>query len=60
MSPSLLLLDEPLSSLDVRLKQQILPFLKRMKDELNIPMIYVSHDKAEIDYLADKVFELTN
>ena len=60
MSPKLLLLDEPLSSLDIRLKQQILPFLKRIKDEVSIPMIYVSHDKAEIDYLADKVFELTN
>jgi molybdate transport system ATP-binding protein len=60
MSPKLLLLDEPLSSLDIRLKKQILPFLKRIKDEVSIPMIYVSHDKEEINYLADKVFELTN
>ncbi len=54
-SPRLLLLDEPLSSLDDRLKQQILPFLKRIKDETRIPMIYVSHSRAEVDYLADRV-----
>ena len=54
-SPRLLLLDEPLSSLDERLKQQILPFLKRVKDETRIPMIYVTHARAEVDYLADRV-----
>ncbi|MBC7697823.1 MAG: molybdenum ABC transporter ATP-binding protein [Bacteroidia bacterium] len=48
MSPRLLLLDEPLASLDVRLKHQILPFLRRVKDEINIPMIYVSHAIEEI------------
>jgi molybdate transport system ATP-binding protein len=58
MSPKLLLLDEPLSSLDVRLKQQILPFLKRIKDEVNIPMIYVSHDGAEVDFISDRVCQL--
>jgi len=54
-SPRLLLMDEPLSSLDERLKQQILPFLKRVKEETRIPMIYVSHSRAEVDYLADRV-----
>jgi molybdate transport system ATP-binding protein len=54
-SPRLLLLDEPLSSLDERLKQQILPFLKRVKDETRIPMLYVTHARAEVDYLADRV-----
>jgi molybdate transport system ATP-binding protein len=54
-SPRLLLLDEPLSSLDDRLKQQILPFLKRVRDETRIPMIYVTHARAEVDYLADRV-----
>jgi molybdate transport system ATP-binding protein len=49
-------MDEPLSSLDDRLKQQILPFLKRVKDEIRIPMLYVSHSRAEVDYLADRVF----
>ncbi|MCI0749969.1 MAG: ATP-binding cassette domain-containing protein [Nevskiales bacterium] len=57
-SPRLLLLDEPLSSLDDRLKQQILPFLKRVKEETRIPMIYVSHSRPEVDYLADRVLTM--
>ncbi|MES2491485.1 MAG: ATP-binding cassette domain-containing protein [Pseudomonadota bacterium] len=57
-SPRLLLLDEPLSSLDDRLKQQILPFLKRVKEETRIPMIYVTHAQAEVDYLADRVLKM--
>jgi molybdate transport system ATP-binding protein len=54
-SPRRMLLDEPLSSLDERLKQQILPFLKRVKDETRIPMLYVSHARAEVEFLADRV-----
>jgi molybdate transport system ATP-binding protein len=54
-SPRLLLLDEPLSALDERLKEQILPFLKRVKDETGIPMVYVTHVSHEVDYLADRV-----
>lgn len=54
-SPRLLLMDEPLSALDDRLKQQILPFLKRVKDETRIPMIYVTHARSEVDFLADRV-----
>lgn len=57
-SPKMLLLDEPLSSLDERLKQQILPFLKRIKIETGIPMLYVSHARAEVDYLADRVLTM--
>ena len=57
-SPRLLLLDEPLSSLDDRLKQQILPFLKRVKEETQIPMIYVSHSQPEVVYLADRVLRM--
>jgi molybdate transport system ATP-binding protein len=57
-SPRLLLLDEPLSSLDQRLRQQILPFLKRIKDEIRIPMIYVSHEQREIDYIADRILRI--
>ena len=52
-SPRLLLLDEPLASLDVRLKHQILPFLRRVKNEINIPMVYVSHAIDEILYLTN-------
>lgn len=58
-APRLLLLDEPLSALDDRLKFQILPFLKRIKDELQIPMIYVSHQRSEVDFLADRVLWMT-
>ena len=57
-SPRLLLLDEPLSSLDERLKLQILPFLKRIKEETGIPMLYVSHSPAEVEYLADSVLTM--
>jgi molybdate transport system ATP-binding protein len=54
-SPRLLLMDEPLASLDTRLKQHILPFLRRVKDELNMPMIYVSHAIDEILYLTSEI-----
>ena len=57
-SPRLLLLDEPLASLDERLKQQILPFLKRVELETRIPMLYVTHARAEVDYLADRVLTM--
>jgi len=54
-SPRLLLLDEPLASLDQRLKEQILPFIGRIKEELGLPMIYVSHALAEILRLTDRL-----
>lgn len=54
-SPRLLLLDEPLASLDVHLKNQILPFLRRVKDEIRIPMVYVSHSINEVLYLTNHV-----
>jgi molybdate transport system ATP-binding protein len=57
-SPRLLLLDEPLSSLDTRLKSQILPFLKRVRDETKLPMLYVSHAPDEVAYLADQVLNI--
>ncbi len=54
-SPQMLLLDEPLAALDARLKSQILPFLRRVKEEIAIPMIYVSHSIREIQELTDEV-----
>lgn len=57
-SPRLLLLDEPLAALDERLRQQILPFLKRIKEEIRIPMLYVSHEQREIDFLSDRVVRI--
>ena len=49
-----------MAALDERLKQQILPFLRRMKEEVRIPMIYVSHDRREIDFLADELLEMAH
>ena len=46
-SPRLLLLDEPLASLDDRLKGRVLPYLARVRDDLGLPMLYVTHDRAE-------------
>jgi molybdate transport system ATP-binding protein len=54
-SPRLLLLDEPLASLDGQLKEQILPFLERIRRELAMPMIYVSHSLPEILRLTDQL-----
>ncbi len=42
--PRLLLLDEPLASLDAARKSEILPYLERLRDEARVPMVYVSHD----------------
>jgi molybdate transport system ATP-binding protein len=53
--PELLLMDEPLSSLDAESKDEILPYLERLHQTLSIPMIYVSHDLAEVARLADRV-----
>lgn len=52
-SPDYLLLDEPLSALDERLKQQILPFFQRIYTECQIPMIYVTHALSELEYLTE-------
>ncbi|SDC09475.1 ATP-binding cassette domain-containing protein [Acinetobacter boissieri] len=50
-SPDLLLLDEPLTGLDTRLKNQILPFFKTIKIQTNLPMIYVTHHLDEVSFL---------
>jgi molybdate transport system ATP-binding protein len=60
VSPELLLLDEPLASLDVARKQEILPYLERLHDDLDIPVIYVSHSPDEVARLADHVVLLDN
>ena len=53
--PRLLLLDEPMSSLDSRLKQRLIPFLLRIRDEFRIPLIYVTHDAGELASLCDEI-----
>jgi molybdate transport system ATP-binding protein len=53
--PKLLLMDEPLSALDRATKNEILPFLERLRDRLNLPVVYVTHDLAEVERLADQM-----
>jgi molybdate transport system ATP-binding protein len=53
--PRLLLLDEPLASLDVARREEVLPYLERLRDELQIPMVYVSHQFDEVLRLATHV-----
>ena len=57
-SPALLLLDEPLAALDRALRGRILPYLERIRDELAIPMLYVSHAEEEVRAMADWVVTL--
>lgn len=57
-SPHLLLLDEPLSALDSAHKAEIIPFFQRVKAEVKIPMLYVSHDRSEIEQLTDEIWHL--
>ncbi len=57
-APSLLLLDEPFSSLDLPLKQRIFPYLLRIRDEIGIPMLYVTHAAEEVIELCDRVLVL--
>jgi len=56
--PRLLLLDEPLGSLDEERKSDILPYLIRLRDEGGVPMVYVSHDPSEVRRLATKVIRV--
>ena len=58
MQPRLLLLDEPLASLDAARKHDILPYLERLRDEAHVPLIYVSHNAAEIKRIASRVVRL--
>ena len=53
--PRLLLMDEPLASLDAARKEEILPFIERLRDRLQLPIVYVTHDLGEIVRLADTV-----
>jgi molybdate transport system ATP-binding protein len=57
-SPELLLLDEPLAAVDVERRRRILPYLERVRDQLAVPIVYVTHDIAEVRLLADHVVVL--
>ena len=56
--PRFLLMDEPLSSLDAPRREEILRVIERIRDELGLPILYVSHDRAEIERLAGQVVEI--
>ena len=58
-SPNLLLMDEPLAALDSRRKAEILPYLERLHEELDIPVLYVSHSQDEVARLADHIVLLS-
>ncbi len=53
LNPEILLMDEPLASLDFKRKQEILPFLSRLHQQLDIPVLYVTHAQQEVAQLAD-------
>ncbi|MDO9370499.1 MAG: ATP-binding cassette domain-containing protein [Sphingopyxis sp.] len=57
-APEILLMDEPLSSLDAARRGDIMTVIERIRDELNLPILYVSHDRAEVDRLATSVVEI--
>jgi molybdate transport system ATP-binding protein len=58
MRPRLLLLDEPLASLDAARKREILPYLEKLRDEARVPMVYVSHHPGELRRIASTVVRL--
>lgn len=60
VSPRLLLMDEPLAALDMARKQEILPYLERLHDELEFPVLYVTHSPDEVARLADQLVVMEN
>jgi molybdate transport system ATP-binding protein len=57
-SPELLLLDEPLAAVDLERRRRILPYLEKVRDQLGVPIIYVTHDAEEVRLFADAVIVL--
>jgi len=60
MQPRLLMLDEPLASLDADRKDEILPYLLRLRDEAKMPMLYVSHNATELRRIATAVVRIAD
>jgi molybdate transport system ATP-binding protein len=57
-APELLLLDEPLAAVAVERRRRILPYIERVRDQMRVPIVYVTHDHAEAEQLADEVIVL--
>ena len=57
-SPRILLLDEPLTGVDRGRKDRILPYLLRIRRELHVPLVYVTHDARELGEIADRVLRM--
>lgn len=56
--PAILLLDEPLSSLDQARREELIPYLQRVRDETGLPMVYVSHTEDDVKRLAHAIHRL--
>jgi molybdate transport system ATP-binding protein len=56
--PSILLLDEPLAGVDRDRRDVILPYILKIRKELHVPLIYVTHDESELNSIADRVLRL--
>ena len=56
--PSILLLDEPLAGVDRERRDVILPYVLRIRRELHVPLVYVTHDREELDAIADRILRL--
>jgi len=59
-APELLIMDEPLANLDEARKQEILPFLARLKAKSQTPILYVTHAQSEANFLADRIVHIEN
>lgn len=58
LNPAILLMDEPLASLDLKRKQEVMPFLLKLQQEFDIPIVYVTHSRQEVMQLADTLVML--